>query len=48
VIANGYRGKNEPVFDMYHFHPYAKRPKKKPTAAELEAIFSGGGKHVVK
>jgi hypothetical protein len=44
LIANCNRTKNAPPYDVYHFHPYLKRPPRVPTADELVALF--GGKNV--
>lgn len=42
LIANVNKSKNAPHYDVYHFHPYLKRPPKVPTAGELKALFGGG------
>ncbi len=39
LIANCHRSKNQQPYDVYHFHPYLKRPPRTMTVDELRELF---------
>lgn len=41
LLANCHKAKHTPPYDVYHFHPYVKRPPRQISAEELKALFGG-------
>jgi hypothetical protein len=44
MMFNNNRTNSSPAKTVFDYHPYLDRPKRVPTADEVERIFSGGGK----
>jgi hypothetical protein len=43
LLANVNKPPHKPAYSPYDFHPYATKPKKELSVAQLEQLLAGGG-----